>query len=80
LIGFLILFYQADPITPFVSAQAAARMLGDRATLVEQLGVGHVSIAQFSSCTMGIVANYVLTSKVCPSHSQPQVSFLILAM
>jgi len=63
-----------------VSAQGAAKMLGDHATLVEQLGVGHVSIAQFSSCTLGIIANYVKNSKVCPSLSQPQVCFLILAM
>jgi len=52
-----------------VSAQGAAKMLGDHATLVEQLGVGHVSIAQFSSCTLGIVANYVKNSKVCPLPS-----------
>lgn len=60
----LIFACQADPTTPFVSAQAAAKLLGSHATLVEQLGVGHVSVAQFSSCTLGIIANYVLTSKV----------------
>ena len=68
-IGLRLFCHQADPITPFASAQAAAKLIGNRATLVEQLGVGHVSVAQFSSCTLGIVANYVLASKVSSSPS-----------
>ena len=36
----LIFACQADPVTSFAGAQAAAKLLGDRATLVEQLGVG----------------------------------------
>ena len=60
----LIFACQADPTTPFVNAQAAAKLLGSQATLLEQLGVEHCSIAQFSSCTHGIVANFVMTSKV----------------
>jgi len=71
---------QADPVTSFAGAQAVAKLLGDRATLVEQLGVGHVSIAQISSCTLGIVANFVLNSKVSSSFSQLYVCFLILVM
>ena len=66
----LIFACQADPVTSFAGAQAAAKLLGDRATLVEQLGVGHVSFAQISSCTLGIVVNFVLNSKVSSSfHS-----------
>ena len=76
----LTLVYQADPTTPFVGAQSAANMLGNRATLVEQLGVGHVSIVQFSPCTLGIAANFVMNSTVCSSSSHPQTRFLILAM
>ncbi|KAF9646745.1 alpha/beta-hydrolase [Thelephora ganbajun] len=60
----LVIGNTADPITPFVSAQAAANLLGKHATLVEQLGVGHVSIAQFSLCTLSTIANYVLASKL----------------
>jgi len=74
----LIFFYQADPVTPFVSAQVATKMLGDRAVLVEQLGVGHVSVAQFSSCTMGIVANFVVNNQVSSLFSQLRGCFLIL--
>ena len=73
----LILFYQANPVTPFVSAQVAAKMLGDRALLVEQLSVGHVSLAQFSSCTLGIVANFVMNSQVSSPLSRLHWCFLI---
>ena len=55
---------QADPVTSFVGAQSTAKLLGDHATLIEQLGVGHTSVAQFSTCTLGIVVNFVLASKV----------------
>jgi hypothetical protein len=33
-------------------------MLGN-AFLVEQLGFGHTSLAQVSSCTLGVMLNYV---------------------
>ena len=74
----LIFIRQADPVTPFVSAQVATKMLGDRATLVEQLGVGHVSLVQFSPCTLGIVANFVMNSEVSSPFSQLNGCFLIL--
>ena len=63
-----------------MGAQSAANLLGNHATLVEQLGVGHVSVAQFSSCTLGIVVNFVVNSTVCSWSSQLQARFLILAM
>ena len=55
---------QADPIAPFASAQMTANLLGDNAFLVEQLGFGHTSLAQSSSCTSSIMANYLLNSTV----------------
>ena len=55
---------KADPITPFASAQKTANLLGDNAFLVEQLGYGHTSLAQTSSCTLGIMVNYVANSTV----------------
>ena len=60
---------QADPVTAFASAQTTAKLLGDLATLIEQIGVGHTSLAQFSTCTLGIIANFVLASKVGSSLS-----------
>ena len=52
-------------------------MIGNRAVLVEQLGVGHVSFAQPSSCTMGIVANFLVNSQVSSLFSQLHGCFLI---
>jgi hypothetical protein len=66
----LVIGNTADPTTSFVSAQSTAKLLGDRATLVEQLGVGHTSVAQYSTCTLGIVINFVTASKVGPSLSR----------
>ena len=57
--------WQADPATPFSSAQHAANLLGDNAYLVEQLGFGHSSLAQVSSCTYAVLADYLLNSTVC---------------
>lgn len=57
--------FQADPITPFRSAQKVANLFGDDAFLVEQLGFGHTSFAQGSSCTLGVVVNYFANSTVC---------------
>ena len=53
-------------------------MIGDRAVLIEQLGVGHVSFAQPSSCTMGIVANFVVNNQVSSLFSRLHGCFLIL--
>ena len=41
-----------------------ANLLGDSAFLIEQLGFGHTSIFQPSSCTIGIMANYFINSVV----------------
>ena len=63
--GLVFIFVsQADPTTSFESAQSAAKLLGDRATLIEQLDVGHTSVVQYSTCTLGIIVNFVLASKV----------------
>ena len=41
-----------------------ANLLGDNAFLIEQLGFGHTSTSQPSSCTTGIMANYFINSVV----------------
>ena len=51
-------------MTPFMSAQSTANMLGDNAFLLEQLGFGHSTLAQTSACTIGVVANYFGNSEV----------------
>ena len=51
-------------MTPFMSAQSTANMLGDNAFLLEQLGFGHSTLAQTSACTIGVVANYFANSEV----------------
>ncbi|KAF9785048.1 hypothetical protein BJ322DRAFT_1108516 [Thelephora terrestris] len=58
----LIIGNAADPITPFANAEKAANLLGDNAFLLEQLGFGHTSIAQFSSCTLGVMINFFANS------------------
>ncbi|KAF9793484.1 hypothetical protein BJ322DRAFT_132608 [Thelephora terrestris] len=58
----LVIGNVADPITPFASAQKTAHILGDDTFLLQQLGFGHTSLAQVSSCTLGIVGNYVANS------------------
>jgi len=39
-------------------------MLGDNAYLLEQLGDGHTSLAQRSSCTINVMLNYISSSTV----------------
>jgi len=56
----LILANTADPITPIVSARLVVKLLGDQAVMVEQLGFGHTTLAEYSSCTEKIVADYVM--------------------
>lgn len=60
----LVIGNTADPITPFAGAQNAATLLGNHATLIEHLGAGHTSIAEFSTCTLTLVAEYILASKL----------------
>ena len=47
-------------------------MFGNNAFLVEQLGFGHTSIAQSSSCTIDVMINYLVNATV-------RVSFLLSA-
>jgi len=58
----LIIGNTDDPITPYSNAKSTAAMLGENAYLVEQLGSGHTSLAQRSSCTIGVMLNYVSSS------------------
>ncbi|KAF9644793.1 alpha/beta-hydrolase [Thelephora ganbajun] len=67
----LVIGNTADPITPLAGAKSAAKLLGDNAFLVEQLGFGHTSLAQASSCTLGIIRNYFANS-VLPQERSTQ--------
>jgi len=58
---------QGDPITPLAGAQKAAKLLGDRATLVEQQTFGHTSLSVQTPCTLDIIKTYLLNSTVGPS-------------
>jgi hypothetical protein len=44
-------------------------MLGNNAFLIEQLGFGHTSLGQVSTCTLNIVADYITNSTVGVLHS-----------
>jgi hypothetical protein len=57
----IIIGNKADPATPFLDASRVAGWLGDSATLVEQDGFGHLSLAQKSSCTQSIISNFYST-------------------
>lgn len=57
----IIIGNKADPATPFLDASRVAGWLGDSATLVEQDGFGHLSLAQKSSCTQKIISNFFLS-------------------
>ncbi|KAI4519163.1 alpha/beta-hydrolase [Schizophyllum commune Loenen D] len=54
----LIIGNTADPLTPFKNAKLMADLLGDSAVLVRQDGLGHTSLAEQSSCTIGIINKY----------------------
>ena len=56
----IIIGNKADPATPFMDASLVAGWLGDSATLVEQDGVGHLSLAQKSTCTRNIISNFFI--------------------
>jgi len=60
----LLIGNEFDPITPFVSALNTAELIGDLATVVEQNGVGHTSAAQLSTCTLTIIANYLVNNEL----------------
>lgn len=64
----LVMGNTVDPITPIVSARFVAELLGDQAALVEQLGFGHTTLAESSSCTDSIVADYIMRGIVSLSH------------
>lgn len=54
----IIIGNKADPATPFLDASTVAGWLGDSATLVEQDGYGHLSLAEKSNCTQNIITNF----------------------
>lgn len=56
----IIIGNKADPATPFLDASTVAGWLGDSATLVEQDGCGHLSVAQKSTCTHSIISNFFI--------------------
>jgi len=66
-----------------VSAKLAADLLGDKAFLIEQLGFGHTSLAQVSSCTSSVMYSYLANNTVRAfSLSDPSVDtnwFVFLA-
>ncbi|KAG9092623.1 hypothetical protein FRC06_011854 [Ceratobasidium sp. 370] len=65
----LVIGNKADPITPFRAAKVVADALGGSATLVEQDGYGHTSLAMRSNCTLKILENYFLNNQL-PSTDQ----------
>lgn len=56
----IIIGNKADPATPFLDASFVAGWVGDSATLVEQDGYGHLSIAQKSTCTRNIISKFFI--------------------
>ena len=64
----LVIGNTADPITPIASARFVAGLLGDQAVMVEQLGFGHTTLAEFSNCTDNIVADHVMRGVVSLFH------------
>ena len=56
----LVLGNTADPITPVASARYVTELLDDQAVMVEQLGFGHTTLAEHSSCTDKTVADHVM--------------------
>ncbi|KAF9644794.1 alpha/beta-hydrolase, partial [Thelephora ganbajun] len=67
----LVIGNTADPITPLPGAKSVAKLLGNNAFLVEQLGFGHTSLAQASSCTLDIIRDYFANS-VLPQERSTQ--------
>jgi len=56
----LVMGNTADPVTPVAGARFVAELLGDQAVMVEQLGFGHTTLAESSSCTDRIVADHIM--------------------
>ncbi|KAF9644641.1 hypothetical protein BDM02DRAFT_3121546, partial [Thelephora ganbajun] len=52
-----------------VLRKKTANILGDNAFLLEQLGFGHTSIAQVSSCTLSVMTNYFKDSTLPKGRS-----------
>ncbi|KIJ54276.1 hypothetical protein M422DRAFT_64360 [Sphaerobolus stellatus SS14] len=68
----LIIGNKADPKTPFENARKLVAAFGPSASLLEQDGFGHTSLAENSDCTLGAIAKYLVTGElpsngtVCP--------------
>jgi len=60
----LLLGNTNDPATPIASARRLLTAMGDNAVLLEQRSFGHCSISAVSSCTWGVVLDYLLEEKV----------------
>ena len=56
----LLMSTTADPATPLANAKFVAELLADQAVLVEQLGFGHTTLAEYSRCTKKIVTDYIM--------------------
>ncbi|KAL1733011.1 Alpha/Beta hydrolase protein [Schizophyllum commune] len=67
----LVIGNTADPVTPFENAQLMANLVGDSAVLVRQNGFGHASLAEKSSCTIGVVSRYFQNGEA--TNSAPQL-------
>ena len=52
-------------------------MLGGNAYLLEQVGFGHTSLAQASTCTTGVVLNYLSSSTVGVIFMQAGWAFML---
>ncbi|KIM22451.1 hypothetical protein M408DRAFT_284190 [Serendipita vermifera MAFF 305830] len=57
----LVIGNEADPITPYVSAQklASKKRLGNKARLVKYNAIGHTSVSNPSSCINEVISSYV---------------------
>ena len=69
----IVIGNKADPAAPFLDASMVAGWLGNSATLVEQDGFGHLTLAQKSTCTRNIISNFFVNGihpvggdAVCP--------------
>ncbi|KDQ21467.1 hypothetical protein BOTBODRAFT_25909 [Botryobasidium botryosum FD-172 SS1] len=60
----LVIGNEADPITPFASAQVVADLLGNSAVIIQQDDFGHSSLAERSNCTIAVITQYFSHGKL----------------